>query len=65
MRPIVLAALPISDGMDVPTIVDYGLKILNGLIDKDIWVLSYACDGTETERSGAKGIAKKADEQRE
>ncbi len=65
MRPIVLAALAISDGLDVPTLVSHGHKILKGLMEKNIWVLSYACDGTETEHSTSKQLAGKADSYRE
>lgn len=61
MRPIVLAALAIPDGVDAQTLVGYGYKILKGLMAKNIWVLSYACDGTETERSSQKQLAGKAD----
>ncbi len=35
MRPIVLAALAISDGLDVPTLVSHGHKILKGLMEKE------------------------------
>lgn len=63
MRPMVLAALPISDNQDVPSLVEYGNRILEGLRRRNIWVLSYACDGTETERSSSKKLAAKADSQ--
>ncbi len=65
MRPIVLAALAISDGLDVPTLVSHGHKILKGLMEKNICILSYACDGTATERSTSKQRAGKANSFRE
>ena len=37
--------------MDAPALLVLLLKILDGLIDKGIRVVSYACDGTEVERA--------------
>lgn len=51
VAPIIVAALPIPNSLNAPTLLDLLLKILNGLLDKGISVVSYACDGTEVERS--------------
>ncbi|KAF9526713.1 hypothetical protein CPB83DRAFT_769816, partial [Crepidotus variabilis] len=51
VAPIIVAALPISDSMDAPALLDLHIKVLNGLIDRGIQVVSYACNGTEVERA--------------
>ncbi|KAF7305276.1 hypothetical protein HMN09_00778600 [Mycena chlorophos] len=50
MAPHVLAAIPISETMGVPALLELHHSIINGLIAADIHVVSYACDGTESER---------------
>jgi hypothetical protein len=37
--------------MDAPSLLNLLIKVLDGLIDKGICVVSYACDGTEVERA--------------
>jgi hypothetical protein len=49
--PIIVAALPIPNDLDTDALLDYGKQILYGLLDRHIQVVSYACDGTEVERS--------------
>ncbi|KAJ7205209.1 hypothetical protein GGX14DRAFT_368089 [Mycena pura] len=50
MSPSVLAAIPITDKMSVPALRELHNKIINGLLELEIPVASYSCDGTETER---------------
>jgi len=61
VAPIIVAALPIPNTMSATTL--YGLldKVLNGLLDHKIKVISYACDGTEVERSVQRILVSKAD----
>ena len=51
VAPIIIAALPIPDNLTADQLFEYGKKILFGLLDRHIHVVSYACDGTEVERS--------------
>ena len=51
ISPLILAALPIPNNLDAPHLFDYLNQILHGLIDHDIYVISYACDGSVVERS--------------
>ncbi|KAH6871759.1 hypothetical protein BKA70DRAFT_1484362 [Coprinopsis sp. MPI-PUGE-AT-0042] len=51
VTPIIVAALPISDSMSADDLFPLLVKILDGLAEKGIKVVSYACDGTETERA--------------
>ena len=51
VAPIIVAALPIGNDLDADTLFAYLKKVLDGLIDRGIQVISYACDGTEVERS--------------
>ena len=51
VAPIIVTALPIPNSLNAPTLLDLLLKILNGLLDKDISVVLYACDGTEVEQA--------------
>lgn len=51
MTPIIVAAEAISDAMDAQSLAPLSLKILEGLITHGVKVVSYACDGTEVERS--------------
>ncbi|KAL1712277.1 hypothetical protein EV715DRAFT_213952 [Schizophyllum commune] len=49
--PILVAALPLPLKTDAQFLCEWSLQIINGLLDKQIRVVSYACDGTEVERS--------------
>ena len=51
IAPIIVAALPIPNSLGAPTLLDLHLKVLDGLIDEGVSVVSYACDGTEVERA--------------
>jgi hypothetical protein len=51
ISPIIVAALPIGNSMDAPTLLVLLKRILDGLIDRGIQIISYACDGTEVERA--------------
>jgi hypothetical protein len=48
---IIIAALPIPNSLKADDLLDYGKQILYGLLDRNIQVVSYACDGTEVEQS--------------
>lgn len=58
--PIVVAALPISDKLDVQDLLPMLESVLFGLLKHDVNVISYSCNGTETERSIQKEISNKA-----
>ncbi|KAF5378717.1 hypothetical protein D9757_010757 [Collybiopsis confluens] len=49
--PIIIAALPITDSLSVPDLLKMHRQIIFGLLDHNVRVASYSCDGTETERS--------------
>jgi hypothetical protein len=51
VAPIIVAAVPIPDDLNADQLLDYGKQILYGLLDKQVRVVSYACDGTEVKRS--------------
>ncbi|KII84575.1 hypothetical protein PLICRDRAFT_167537 [Plicaturopsis crispa FD-325 SS-3] len=51
VTPIIVAAKPIPETLDADTLLGYLEEILYGLIDRDIKVVSYSCDGTEVERA--------------
>ena len=51
VAPIIVAAIPISNDLDAETLYKYLEKVLDGLLDCGIKVISYACDGTEVECS--------------
>lgn len=51
ISPIIVAALPIPDSISAAQLLDLHLKVLDGLLNQQIQVVSYACDGTEVERS--------------
>ena len=61
IAPIILAVLPISDSESSASLLLRLQKILLGLIDKKIQVISYSCDGTEVERKLQRLILGKAD----
>ncbi|KLO09998.1 hypothetical protein SCHPADRAFT_819503 [Schizopora paradoxa] len=47
---IIIAAKPISEKMTVNDLFELHQKIISGLLDEDINICSYFCDGTENER---------------
>ena len=51
VAPIIVAAVPIPDDLNADQLLGYGKQILYGLLDKQVRVVSYACDGTEVEHS--------------
>jgi hypothetical protein len=61
VTPIIIAALPIPNSLKADDLLDYGKQILYGLLDRNIQVVSYACDGTEVERSVQRLFIKIAD----
>lgn len=61
MQPIIVAAIPISDKMDASELLILLEKVSLGLLNAGIKVISYACDGTETERKVQRGFTAKAE----
>ncbi|KAK6980928.1 hypothetical protein R3P38DRAFT_3376544 [Favolaschia claudopus] len=51
ITPLVVAALPISNDLKADALLGYLNQVVNGLIDHNINIISYACDGTQTERN--------------
>lgn len=49
--PIILLGMAIPDNLDAPVLTGYSHQIIDGLSKRGIHVVSYSCDGTETERS--------------
>ena len=64
VAPIIVAALPISNNLTAEQLVIYTQRILHGLFDRDIRVVSYACNGTETERAVQHLLLENADSKR-
>ena len=62
MTPFIVAAIPIANDLDANGLLLYLEKILYGLLERKIQVVSYACDGTEVERAVQKLLVAKADE---
>ncbi|KAF7970334.1 hypothetical protein HWV62_24362 [Athelia sp. TMB] len=51
VAPIIVAAIPIlGDGTSAEELAEIAAKVIFGLLDRGIRVVSYACDGTESER---------------
>ncbi|KAJ6615754.1 hypothetical protein B0H10DRAFT_2220087 [Mycena sp. CBHHK59/15] len=61
ITPLVVAAMPIPNDMKAEQLLVPLEKILNGLLMRNIRVVSYACDGTEVERSVQRMLVAKAD----
>ncbi|THU91800.1 hypothetical protein K435DRAFT_820684 [Dendrothele bispora CBS 962.96] len=51
MCPIVIAAIAIPESLTVPNLLDMHKEIIFGLLEADVLIVSYSCDGTENERS--------------
>ena len=62
VSPIILAALPIANSLNALSLFEYLKQILHGLIDHGIVVVSYACDGSEVERSVQSILIQSGDE---
>ncbi|KAL5521769.1 MARS2_1 [Sanghuangporus sanghuang] len=60
--PVVLAAMAITDEVTAATLTEYTVQIIDGLHEKDLWPVSYACDGAEKERANQRNLRAKAHE---
>lgn len=60
MVPIIVAALPISSTLKVPQLLELLEKVIDGLLEAGLNIISYSCDGTETERSVQKRFTESA-----
>lgn len=61
VTPLIVAAIPIANDLDADTLFGYLQKVLDGLIARGIQVISYACDGTEVERSVQRLLVERAE----
>lgn len=55
-----MAAVAITDKIKAETLYEYTMQIIDGLHSKDIWPVSYACDGTDKERVNQGLLRKRA-----
>ncbi|KAJ7814859.1 hypothetical protein B0H13DRAFT_2242659 [Mycena leptocephala] len=62
VAPIIVAALPIANDLKADILIKYLDKVVNGLIDHNINIISYASDGTQTERNVQDLFVKRAPE---
>ncbi|KAJ7034214.1 hypothetical protein C8F04DRAFT_1350091 [Mycena alexandri] len=51
VAPIIVAAIPIANDLKADVLLKYLIQVVNGLIDHGTKIISYACDGTQMERS--------------
>lgn len=58
--PLILAAKAIPNNLTAQQLLSLSLGLIEGLVHRKIKVVSYACDGTETERSAQKLMMQKA-----
>jgi len=58
--PLILAPKAIPNSLTAQELLSHSLDLIQGLLCKNIKVVSYACDGTETEWSVQKLIKQKA-----
>ncbi|KAJ3765163.1 hypothetical protein FB446DRAFT_795330 [Lentinula raphanica] len=61
LTPFVIAALPILDSMSVSDLLELHKKIILGLLECGVKIISYACDGTENERGVQQAFLSLAD----
>ncbi|KAJ7865909.1 hypothetical protein B0H14DRAFT_3595961 [Mycena olivaceomarginata] len=61
ITPLIVAAIPIHDHMSADELLPPLEKILYGLLNRNIRIISYACDGTETERLLQRTLVGKAE----
>ncbi|CAK5270401.1 unnamed protein product [Mycena citricolor] len=62
ITPIVVAALPISGDLKADTLLRHLTQVVDGLLDRGIKLISYACDGTQVERSVQDAFVRQAAE---
>lgn len=60
---LILAAKAIPDSLDAATLCVFSRKIITGLAERRLHAVSYACDGTETERNVQRLIISQSDSQ--
>ncbi|KAJ6607189.1 hypothetical protein B0H10DRAFT_2228110 [Mycena sp. CBHHK59/15] len=60
VTPIIVAALPIPNDLTAEVLLTYLDKVVNGLIDHNINIILYACDGTQIERTVQEMFVKQA-----
>ena len=58
--PLILAAKAIPNSLTAQQLLPLSLDLIQSLLQRNIKVVSYACDGTETEQSVQKLIKQKA-----
>jgi hypothetical protein len=58
---MIVAAMPIANDLDAEVLLEHLEKVMNGLIDRGIQVVSYACDGSGVERSVQRLFIEKAE----
>lgn len=61
IAPVLVAAIPVKDTLNVVELEVYSSLIIRGLLDVNVHVVSAACDGTETERGIQRLLTKTAD----
>jgi hypothetical protein len=61
ITPLIVAAIPIGNDLDAGTLLSYLERILYGLLERKVQVVSYACDSTGIERSVQKMLVEKAE----
>jgi hypothetical protein len=57
---IVVAAVAIPNTLDAEQLLEFLGQILDGLLQRDVKIVSYAADGSSTERSVQHLLAQKA-----
>ncbi|KAJ6620818.1 hypothetical protein B0H10DRAFT_2432733 [Mycena sp. CBHHK59/15] len=62
VTPIIVAALPIANDLKADVLLKYLDQVVNGLLDHGINIISYACDGTQIERTVQDLFVKQATE---
>ncbi|KAJ7712478.1 hypothetical protein B0H14DRAFT_3018370 [Mycena olivaceomarginata] len=62
ITPLIVAAMAIPDNMKAEALLVPLERILDGLLTRNVRIVSYACDGTEVERSVQRMLVNKAAE---
>jgi len=62
MTPIIVAAILIANDLDASVLLSYLEKVLHGLLEQKVQVVSYACDGTEVKRTVQRLLIEKSEE---
>ena len=60
---MILLGMAIPDNLDAPLLTGYSHQIIDGLSKRGIHVVSYSCDGTETERSVQRLLTSRSESQ--